>query len=69
MEISVKAHPRSSQKKIVLKEGIYHVYVHAPPQNGKANREIMELLAQEFGVPKSSIRLRGETSCYKTFFW
>lgn len=69
MQISVKAHPGSSQKKIILKDDVYHVYVHAPAQDGKANKEIIELIAKKFGVPKSKIAIKNEHSRNKIFYW
>ncbi len=43
-------------------DGQYMVSVHAPPQEGKANKALIELLANYFSVPKSSVRIvRGQT--------
>ncbi len=43
-------------------EGQYLASVHAPPQKGKANEALIELLANYFSVPKSSVRIiRGQT--------
>jgi len=43
-------------------EGQYLASVHAPPQEGKANKALIELLADYFSVPKSSVRIiRGQT--------
>jgi hypothetical protein len=39
------------------------VRVHAAPEGGKANDEVIELLAAHFGVPRSHIKiLRGASS-------
>jgi hypothetical protein len=39
----------------------------APPVDGRANRHLLDFLAQCFGVPKSAVSLlRGETSRQKT---
>jgi uncharacterized protein len=41
----------------------YKVYVTAPPEDGKANKKLIELLAEYFKVPKSQIRIvKGEIS-------
>lgn len=69
MRIFVWAHPRSSQKKLVLKDNIYHAYVHAPPEDGKANKEIIELVAKEFGVAKTSIQLKNPHARKKQLTW
>ncbi|RUM87332.1 MAG: hypothetical protein DSZ24_06440 [Thermodesulfatator sp.] len=35
----------------------------APPEKGKANKQLVEVLAKHFGVKKSSVKiLKGETS-------
>ncbi|MFL6550779.1 MAG: DUF167 domain-containing protein [Povalibacter sp.] len=39
----------------------------APPVDGRANRQLIEFLAETFGVTESQVRLiRGETSRLKT---
>ena len=41
----------------------FKVYVTAPPEKGKANKKMIELLSEYFKVPKSQIRiLKGEIS-------
>ncbi len=38
------------------------VSVHAPTQEGKANKALIELLADYFSVPKTSVKIiRGQT--------
>ncbi|HID79549.1 MAG TPA: DUF167 domain-containing protein [Aquifex aeolicus] len=69
MLVKVKAKPRSKKEGVKqLSEDYYEVRVKAPPEKGKANERIVELLAQYFKVPKSSVKLiRGETSKEKLF--
>ena len=44
-----------------LSDTEYRVSVHAPAEDGKANRAVIELLAEYFGVPKSAIKIvRGQ---------
>ena len=39
------------------------VSIHAPAREGKANRAVMEILAEHFSVPRLSIKIiRGESS-------
>lgn len=46
-----------------LANGEYSVSVRAPAREGKANEAVVELLAEHFSVPKSSIRIvRGDTA-------
>ncbi len=49
--------------------GALKVSVAAPPERGKANRAVLELLAGALGLPPSSLALvSGETSPDKTLF-
>lgn len=42
---------------------LYKVYVTVAPEQGKANKKMIELLAEYFDVAKSNIRIiKGETS-------
>ena len=69
MLVKVRAKPRSKKEGMKeLGENYLEVRVNAPPEKGKANERIIELLAKHFKVPKSSIKLvRGETSKEKLF--
>lgn len=67
--LTVKVTPKSKQSKIAgFENGILKVYVHAPPEKGEANKEVIELLSAFFKLPKSKIILvKGQTSRIKTF--
>ena len=44
-------------------DGALKVRVTEPPTEGRANRAVVELLAEKFGVPKSQVEIvAGETS-------
>jgi uncharacterized protein len=60
--LSVK--PQSRKENVEkLSEDEYRVSVRAAAREGKANEAVVELLAEHFSVPKSSIRIvRGEKS-------
>ncbi len=62
--IWVTVKPRAKKEEVrKTDEGQYIASVHAPPQEGKANKALIELLANYFSVPKSSVRIiRGQTS-------
>lgn len=59
MQKQVKVKPNSKKQAIEeLADGSLTVYLKSPPVDGKANQELMELLAQKFDVPKSQIRIK-----------
>jgi uncharacterized protein (TIGR00251 family) len=66
--IEVKVDPRSSRKGIVgIIDNVLKVKLTAPPVGGAANEQLIEILAEKYGVRKSNIIiLRGETSRRKT---
>jgi len=56
--LKIKVAPRSSQAGIVGQYGdALKVKLTSPPVEGKANRELVEMLAKEFGVPKKNIEI------------
>ena len=62
--LSVRAQPRSSRSGIDgLAGDAVKVRVRCAPVDGKANRELVETLADEFGIAKSAVSFKGgETS-------
>ena len=68
MIINVKAVPRSSKSGIDgwMDDGALKVRIKSAPVDGKANKELIEVLAKELGVSKSQVRfVGGETSKHK----
>lgn len=65
--LNVKAQPRSSRSGIDgLMGDAVKVRVKCAPVDGKANKELVETLADEFGLPKSRVIFKsGETSKQK----
>lgn len=58
MKIIVQIRPGAREQKIEkIDDGKYKVWVRAVPEGGKANAEMIELLAEHFNVAKSSIRI------------
>jgi uncharacterized protein (TIGR00251 family) len=58
MRITVKAHPCAKQNKVEpMGENALKVHVTAPPDKGKANRAVLELLADYFNAPISRLRI------------
>lgn len=63
MRIYIKVIPRSSKKEITkISEGEYKAKLTAPPVDGKANVQLIEMLADYFGVAKSNIQVVGGKS-------
>jgi uncharacterized protein (TIGR00251 family) len=59
MQKRVKVKPNAKQQKIEeLADGSLNVHLKSPPLDGKANEELIKLLAKDFDVPKSSIRIK-----------
>jgi uncharacterized protein (TIGR00251 family) len=57
--LTVRLTPRSSRSQIAGWDGsVLTVRVKAPPVDGKANGELIELLADELNLPKSQISVR-----------
>ena len=65
--LKVKAMPGSGRSALgELRGDELVVRLTAQPEKGKANRELLELLARAAGVPRSSLRIvSGETSRHK----
>jgi uncharacterized protein len=63
-KLSVQVKPQSRKQSITkISQQEYQVAVQAGPVAGKANEEVVELLARYFSVPKSSVKvLRGQSS-------
>ena len=62
--LNVRAQPRSSRAGIdgLIGDAV-KVRIRCAPVDGKANKELVETLAEAFGVPKSSVVFKsGETS-------
>jgi hypothetical protein len=64
MKIYVKVKPNSSEQKIVrFGDFRFLVYVKSPPENDKANIEMINLLSKHLGVPPKSLQITfGRTS-------
>ena len=63
-QVAVKA--GSKREDVVENEGILTVHTHKRAQNGEANKDVIRLLADYFGVGKTKIQIiRGETNRQK----
>jgi uncharacterized protein (TIGR00251 family) len=58
LRLAVRVQPRASRAGVeALGEGEFRVRVHAAPEGGKANAEVIEVLAAHFRVPRSCVRI------------
>jgi len=65
LRISVKVVPKSARNEIVevQADGTWRIKVAAVPEKGKANAELCDFLAKEFGVARSRVEVvAGHTS-------
>ena len=58
MRIRVKVKPNAGRNELKkISEDFYEIRVSVPPEKGKANERVIELLSKNFKVPKSRISL------------
>lgn len=58
-KIAVKVKPNSQQQKIIeAEDGSLTVHLKSPPVDGKANQELIKLLAKKYQVTKSQIMIK-----------
>ena len=63
MQKRVKVKPNSKQQSIKEEtDGSFTIHLKSPPVGGKANEELIKILAKKFDVPKSKIRIKSGLS-------
>ena len=69
MKINVRVIPRAKLNQVeVQPDGTVRVHTTTAPTDGKATNDVIKMLAEHYGVPKTSIKLvRGATSRDKVF--
>ncbi|MBU1061122.1 MAG: DUF167 domain-containing protein [Candidatus Omnitrophica bacterium] len=62
--IELKVITRAKKEEIhKISENSYRIKVSSPPEEGKANKRIIEMFSSEFGIKRHNIRIiSGETS-------
>jgi uncharacterized protein len=59
MLLEIKVKPNSRKPRIEEGAGAgLTVYLKSPPVEGKANEELIQRLAERYGVPKSRVRIK-----------
>jgi uncharacterized protein len=68
IRITVKVTPNAGRNEITgVKEGVWQIKIGAAPDKGKANKELVDYLAEKLDIRKSAVVIaRGETSRNKT---
>ena len=57
--ITVKVHPRARRTRLAGKLGAaYKIELASPPVDGKANAELIALVAEQFGCAKAAVSIR-----------
>ncbi len=63
MKITVKVKPNSKQQKIeITEDGIWIINLKSPPVDGKANQELISLIAKELKITRSQIKIKSGLS-------
>ncbi|MBU0760553.1 MAG: DUF167 domain-containing protein [Nanoarchaeota archaeon] len=63
MILKIKVKPNSSRDSLEkISPTEYKAELKAPPQNNKANLALIKLLAKEFSVPQSKIKIKNPSS-------
>jgi hypothetical protein len=58
LRIKLKVITRAKEEQVQkLSDQSYKIKVHAPPERGRANERVRELLSEEFNVNKNKIRI------------
>lgn len=67
--INVRVIPRAKFNRVAVQpDGVVRVHTTTAPTDGKATADVIKMLAEHYGVPKTSIKLvRGQTARDKVF--
>lgn len=58
MRIKVKVRPNSRSNEVIeIGKDSYEVKVTVPPEKGKANKRVIELISKHLKIPKSKIAI------------
>jgi len=61
LNIEVKVIPSAKKKEISFENGIFKIKLNSKPQDGKANKEMIEFISKKLKIAKSKISIiRGE---------
>jgi hypothetical protein len=57
MKLKVKVIPNAKKEKIEKFDDGLKIYLTKPPQDGKANKRLLEIIAEYFNVKKSQLKI------------
>jgi len=61
--VQVRVMPRAKRNEVKERDGGYRVYLTAAPVDGKANKALLEVLAEHLDVKRSQLKIiKGERS-------
>ena len=63
IRLRIKVKPNARESRLEAAEaGIWQARIKSPPVDGKANEELVELVARHFGCRKSAVRIASGAS-------
>ena len=65
--LRIKVKPRSRRPEVSIEGNQLVVYVKSPPEKGKANCEVLKLLADFFAIPHAEIKIKSGAQAH--FKW
>jgi uncharacterized protein (TIGR00251 family) len=58
LRLAIKVTPNAGRNEVTgFKEDVLHVRIAAPPDKGKANKELADFLSERLGIKKSAISI------------
>ena len=58
IQVKVKPNARASVLEEPGADGLWHAQLKSPPVDGRANAELIALVAEKFGVRKADVEIR-----------
>ena len=70
IRLAVRVTPNAGHNDVIgVKDGVLQVKIAAAPEKGKANKELIDFLAEKLKIKKSSILIiKGQASRHKVLF-
>lgn len=59
LAVTVQPKSRANEIRVSRAEGAVRIRVTAAPEDGRANRAVLDLLRERLGVPKAALRIAG----------